>query len=98
MSPTCYVAYWCCEQQLPASTENSSAFSEVKGQRTWTVNCGRKPKIEPKSNSGPSKAICTQRLLQIGFECHLNIILKRNASLTGKLDLLLTGFLIKEIS
>lgn len=32
-----------------------------------------------------------------GFECHLNIILKRYAPLTGKLNLLLTEFSIKEI-
>lgn len=36
-------------------------------------------------------------VLQIGFECNLNTILKRNDPLSGKLNSLLSGFLIKEI-
>lgn len=34
---------------------------------------------------------------QIGFECHLNIALKRYAPLSGQLKLLFTGPLKKEI-
>lgn len=36
-------------------------------------------------------------VLQIGFECYLNIILKRDAPSTGQLKLLFTGPLKKEV-
>lgn len=88
MSPTCCAA--------PGSKEHSSA-AKVKEQSNWPMKCGRKPKNEPKSNSGHSECLCSQKVLQIGLECYLKIILKRYAALTGQLKLLFTGLLKKEL-